>query len=115
MTVNKNVKNEEIYFQFLEGLNSLVPDNLLSLFDENELELLISGVRYYKVADLKRFHSVIAGTSSRTVDWFWLALEHFTQGKRESNFKTRFVIILLKLIDLLLQQRYDTCFNDLPI
>ena len=65
--------------QFLEGLNLLIPDHLLTLFDENELELLISGVRDYKLDDFKRFHSVIFGTPLRTVAWFWLALDHFTQ------------------------------------
>ena len=33
---------------FLEGLHSVVPDQLLSLFDESELELMLCGVRHMK-------------------------------------------------------------------
>ena len=70
-----------LLLQFLEGLHSLVPDSLLALFDENELELLICGVRDYKLSELKRNHDVVAnGLSGRTISWFWLALDHFTQG-----------------------------------
>ena len=29
---------------FLEGLHELVPKDLLSIFDENELELIVSGM-----------------------------------------------------------------------
>ena len=35
-----NTVKEEID-SFLKGLNELVPDNLLSIFDENELEVLL--------------------------------------------------------------------------
>ena len=44
---------------FLEGLHTLVPDNLLSLWDESELELLLCGVRDYSVEDLKKFHTLV--------------------------------------------------------
>ena len=94
----------------------MVPDSLLALFDENELELLICGVRDYKLSELvnllgireigqynimivnhiikiscnrfiywfqKEHHTIVGnGLSSRTISWFWFALEHFTQGKR---------------------------------
>ncbi len=33
----------------------MVPDNLLALFDENELELLICGVRDYKLSELVHY------------------------------------------------------------
>ena len=36
---------------FLEGLHSVVPDQLLSLFDESELELILCGVREYDLND----------------------------------------------------------------
>jgi hypothetical protein len=52
-----------------------------ALFDENELELLICGVRDYKLSELKEYHSIVGnGLSFRTISWFWIALEHFTQG-----------------------------------
>ena len=32
---------------FLKGLNELIPDNLLSIFDENELEVSIFNISLY--------------------------------------------------------------------
>ncbi|XP_044254866.1 apoptosis-resistant E3 ubiquitin protein ligase 1 isoform X3 [Tribolium madens] len=69
---------------FLKGLNELIPDNLLSIFDENELEafqLLLCGTGQYSIADFKQHH-VINGNSAefrRIVGWFWAAVGNFTQ------------------------------------
>ncbi|XP_014226475.1 apoptosis-resistant E3 ubiquitin protein ligase 1 isoform X1 [Trichogramma pretiosum] len=66
---------------FLRGLNELIPDNLLGIFDENELELLLCGTGEYSVADL-RAHHVANGSSPeflRVLDWFWTAVSNFTQ------------------------------------
>ncbi|XP_006884845.1 PREDICTED: apoptosis-resistant E3 ubiquitin protein ligase 1-like [Elephantulus edwardii] len=38
---------------FLKGLNELVPENLLAIFDENELELLMCGTGDISVSDFK--------------------------------------------------------------
>ncbi|XP_012283747.1 apoptosis-resistant E3 ubiquitin protein ligase 1 isoform X1 [Orussus abietinus] len=67
--------------QFLRGLNELIPDNLLGIFDENELELLLCGTGEYSVADL-RAHHIANGSSPeflRVLDWFWTAVSNFTQ------------------------------------
>ncbi|XP_074038051.1 apoptosis-resistant E3 ubiquitin protein ligase 1 isoform X1 [Leptinotarsa decemlineata] len=66
---------------FLRGLNELIPDNLLSIFDENELELLLCGTGRYSIADFKAHH-VVNGNSPefrRIVGWFWAAVANFTQ------------------------------------
>ncbi|XP_049826095.1 apoptosis-resistant E3 ubiquitin protein ligase 1 isoform X3 [Aethina tumida] len=66
---------------FLKGLNELIPDNLLSIFDENELELLLCGTGQYSIADFKAHH-VVNGNSTefrRIVGWFWAAVGNFTQ------------------------------------
>uniref|UniRef100_A0AAR5Q493 HECT-type E3 ubiquitin transferase n=2 Tax=Dendroctonus ponderosae TaxID=77166 RepID=A0AAR5Q493_DENPD len=66
---------------FLKGLNELIPDNLLSIFDENELELLLCGTGQYSAADL-RAHHVLNGDSVEfrlVVGWFWAAVGNFTQ------------------------------------
>ena len=67
---------------FLDGLHRVVPDSLLSLFDEHELELLLCGIRKYSLSDLKKYHTVIGGIFSRPSDkiltWFWLILGNFT-------------------------------------
>jgi hypothetical protein len=67
---------------FLDGLHRLVPDTLLSLFDENELELLLCGIREYSLSDLKKHHTVIGvrftGPSQKILNWFWIVLASFT-------------------------------------
>ncbi|KAF6210426.1 hypothetical protein GE061_013532 [Apolygus lucorum] len=66
---------------FLRGLNDLIPDNLLSIFDENELELLMCGTGEYSVSDF-RAHHIVNGTSGefrRVLDWFWAAVSNFTR------------------------------------
>ena len=65
------------------GLHQFVPDSLLSLFDEGELELLLSGVRSYKLEELKKHHArppLMTGGAlpAQTMDWFWAALENFS-------------------------------------
>ncbi len=70
---------QEATDQFLEGLHSMVPDSLLSLFDESELELMLCGVREYNLADLRKNHVLVQpGLTAKTVDWFWLVLSHLT-------------------------------------
>lgn len=70
--------------QFLSGLHQLVPDTLLTLFDESELELLLCGCRHYDLNDLKANHVVIGmGPSSITMQWFWAALENFNPEQFE--------------------------------
>ncbi|KAK0178888.1 hypothetical protein PV327_007731 [Microctonus hyperodae] len=66
---------------FLRGLNELISDNLLGIFDENELELLLCGTGEYSVADL-RAHHIVNGSSPeflRVLEWFWTAVSNFTQ------------------------------------
>ncbi|XP_037072935.1 apoptosis-resistant E3 ubiquitin protein ligase 1-like [Pollicipes pollicipes] len=65
---------------FLRGLNDLVPDQLLSIFDENELELLMCGSSEFSVAELRNHHTVTDHTSSfeKVIRWFWTALENFS-------------------------------------
>lgn len=74
-----SVKEEVEYF--LKGLNDLIPDNLLCIFDENELELLMCGTGQYSIADFKANHAV-SGSSyefRRVLDWFWTAVSNFTE------------------------------------
>ncbi|XP_048586103.1 apoptosis-resistant E3 ubiquitin protein ligase 1 isoform X2 [Nematostella vectensis] len=67
---------------FIQGLNELVPDNLLGMFDENELELLMCGTGHISVADMKAHHHVLAGGGQRftkIMDWFWTIVSSLTQ------------------------------------
>ncbi|KAK7493478.1 hypothetical protein BaRGS_00015378 [Batillaria attramentaria] len=74
-----SVKEEVEYF--LRGLNELIPDNLLSIFDEYELELLMCGMGTYSLADFKNHHTVCAPSPSfnKVLDWFWTVVAGFTE------------------------------------
>ncbi|XP_039391016.1 apoptosis-resistant E3 ubiquitin protein ligase 1 isoform X5 [Mauremys reevesii] len=67
---------------FLKGLNELVPENLLAIFDENELELLMCGTGDISVCDFKA-HAVLVGGSwhfrEKVMRWFWTVVSSFTQ------------------------------------
>lgn len=66
---------------FLKGLNELIPENLLCIFDENELELLMCGTGQFSIADFKANHTV-SGFSfefRKVLDWFWTAVSNFTE------------------------------------
>ncbi|XP_043220016.1 apoptosis-resistant E3 ubiquitin protein ligase 1-like [Amphibalanus amphitrite] len=77
---------------FLRGLNDLVPDNLLGIFDENELELLMCGSSEFSVAELRRHHTVTDHNAAfeKVLGWFWTALENFSaeEGSRLLQFTT---------------------------
>ncbi|XP_045534642.1 apoptosis-resistant E3 ubiquitin protein ligase 1 [Papilio machaon] len=69
---------------FLRGLALLVPTNLLAIFDENELELLVCGTGEVCVADW-RAHALVAGSGrawERLLGWFWAALANFSGEER---------------------------------
>jgi len=68
----KCIKNEIASFK--KGLTSLIPDNLLSIFDENELELLICGTEHVSPLDLKENFTKCAGGGQcleKVLGWFW--------------------------------------------
>ncbi|KAI5753341.1 hypothetical protein M8J77_026045 [Diaphorina citri] len=68
---------------FLKGLNDLIPDNLLCIFDENELELLLCGTSDYSIADLLAHHVVASSfPHPKLLQWFWTALQNFTTEER---------------------------------
>jgi E3 ubiquitin-protein ligase HUWE1 len=61
---------------FLQGFWDLVPQPLISLFNDHELELLISGLPEIDLGDLRRnteYHGYSA--SSPVVVWFWQVVE----------------------------------------
>ncbi|CAE7198137.1 UPL2 [Symbiodinium sp. CCMP2592] len=68
---------------FLKGLHEIVPPELLSLFDDKELELLISGLPDIDIEDLKantEYHNYTA--QSDQIQWFWKVLSEFSQEQR---------------------------------
>jgi len=66
---------------FSEGVHTLVPSELLTLWDEGELELLLCGLRSYNLATLKQNYVLVGARTprfDRVLRWLWEALSHFS-------------------------------------
>ncbi|POS87613.1 hypothetical protein EPUL_003026 [Erysiphe pulchra] len=69
--------------EFLKGFHDIVPADLVSIFNEQELELLISGLPEIDVDDWKvntEYHNYTA--SSPQIQWFWRAVRSFDKEER---------------------------------
>ena len=68
---------------FLEGFHDLVPAELVSIFDAQELELLISGLPTIDLEDL-RAHTEYHGykLSDPIITWFWNVLRGFSDEEK---------------------------------
>lgn len=68
---------------FLQGFHALIPKELISIFDEQELELLISGLPDIDVDDWKNNTSYVNYTSScKQIGYFWRAVKSFDTEER---------------------------------
>lgn len=68
---------------FLEGFYDIIPKHLISIFNEQELELLISGLPTIDIDELKaqtEYHKY--QSNSLQIQWFWRAMRHFDQTDR---------------------------------
>jgi len=68
---------------FLEGFYDIIPRRLIAIFNEQELELLLSGLPDINIDDLKantEYHKYTA--TSLQIVWFWRALRSFDQTDR---------------------------------
>lgn len=59
----------------MSGFNELIPQELINVFDERELELLIGGMSEIDVDDWK-VHTDYRGynPSDEVITWFWKAI-----------------------------------------
>ncbi|KAE8704296.1 E3 ubiquitin-protein ligase UPL2 [Hibiscus syriacus] len=65
---------------FLEGFNELVPCELISIFNDKELELLISGLPEIDLDDLKANTEYTGYTAaSPVIQWFWEVVKAFSK------------------------------------
>ncbi|XP_075495888.1 E3 ubiquitin-protein ligase UPL1-like [Primulina tabacum] len=65
---------------FLGGFNELVPRELISIFNDKELELLISGLPEIDLDDLKANTEYTGYTAaSNVVQWFWEVVKGFNK------------------------------------
>jgi E3 ubiquitin-protein ligase HUWE1 len=67
----------------LEGFHELVPAELISIFDAQELELLISGLPDVDIEDL-RVHTEYHGfkPTDPCIDNFWTVLRSFSKQEK---------------------------------
>ncbi|XP_044474315.1 E3 ubiquitin-protein ligase UPL1-like isoform X2 [Mangifera indica] len=65
---------------FLEGFSELVPRELISIFNDKELELLISGLPEIDLDDLRANTEYTGYTAaSNVVQWFWEVVKAFNK------------------------------------
>lgn len=68
---------------FLQGFHEMIPKELISIFDEQELELLISGLPDIDVDDWKNNTNYVNYTqSSNEISYFWRAVRSFDTEER---------------------------------
>ncbi|CAM1504763.1 Fc.00g023540.m01.CDS01 [Cosmosporella sp. VM-42] len=68
---------------FLKGFHEIIPADLIAIFNEQELELLISGLPEIDIDDWKsntEYHNY--NPSSQQIQWFWRALRSFDKEER---------------------------------
>ena len=68
---------------FLSGFHEIIPKDLIKIFNEQELELLISGLPDIDIDDWKNnteYQNYTA--SSPQIQWFWRAVRSFSQEER---------------------------------
>lgn len=65
---------------FLEGFNELIPKEMISIFNDKELELLISGLPDIDLDDM-RANTEYSGYSpaSPVIQWFWEVVQGFSK------------------------------------
>jgi len=76
--------------QFCRGLFSIIPEDSLAIFDENELELLICGKSSYTLTEFQKFHRVTFENfdqrylyaHARIMDWFWTVVASMTDDEK---------------------------------
>ena len=74
---------EEQFNAFITGFNELIPPDLVNVFDERELELLIGGIADIDVEDWKK-HTDYRGYTEQdeVIKNFWtVSFPHTTAGR----------------------------------
>ncbi|GAA6059529.1 hypothetical protein JCM10212_006027 [Sporobolomyces blumeae] len=79
--VQKRVEDQ--FKAFLSGFNELIPQELINVFDERELELLIGGMSEIDVDDWMK-HTDYRGyqQGDEVVQWFWKAVKGWPAEKK---------------------------------
>lgn len=74
---------EEQFKAFINGFNELIPQELVNVFDERELELLIGGLSEIDVEDWKK-HTDYRGyqESDQVIQWFWQCIKEWDSEQK---------------------------------
>ncbi|KAI9475785.1 MAG: hypothetical protein EXX96DRAFT_526517 [Benjaminiella poitrasii] len=74
---------EEQFKAFKEGFNQLIPQDLINVFDERELELLIGGIAEIDIDDWKK-HTDYRGYTEQddVIQWFWKCIRGWDSEKK---------------------------------
>lgn len=74
---------EEQFKAFIDGFNELIPQELVNVFDERELELLIGGLAEIDLEDWKK-HTDYRGyqESDQVVQWFWKCIKEWDSEQK---------------------------------
>lgn len=74
--IEKRVKDQ--FNAFITGFNELIPQELVNVFDERELELLIGGIADIDIDDWKK-HTDYRGysESDEVIQWFWQCVKNW--------------------------------------
>lgn len=74
---------EEQFRAFISGFSELIPLDLINVFDERELELLMGGMSEIDVDDWKRFTDYRGFTEQDdVVQWFWQCVQKWPAEQR---------------------------------
>lgn len=74
---------QEQFKAFIDGFNELIPQELVNVFDERELELLIGGLAEIDVEDWKK-HTDYRGyqESDQVIQWFWRCIKEWDSEQK---------------------------------
>lgn len=74
---------EEQFKAFIDGFNELIPQELVNVFDERELELLIGGLAEIDIEDWKK-HTDYRGyqENDQVIQWFWRCIKEWDSEQK---------------------------------
>ncbi|CAI5758074.1 unnamed protein product [Candida verbasci] len=74
---------EEQFKAFIDGFNELIPQELVNVFDERELELLIGGLAEIDTSDWKK-HTDYRGyqENDQVIQWFWKCVNEWDSEQK---------------------------------
>ena len=74
---------EEQFKAFIDGFNELIPQELVNVFDERELELLIGGLAEIDCEDWKNILIIVViKKNDQVIQWFWKCINEWDSEQK---------------------------------